>query len=299
MAHVPVLLTESIGALRVRLGGTYVDCTVGGGGHAQVLLETGVHLIGLDADPRAIKATQDRLGEHKNLTLINENFSHLADVCERLKIDGVDGILFDLGISSLQIETSGRGFSFMRDEPLDMRFSPQQSVTAADIVNNYSTDDLAKLIGKYGEGSRSRSIAAHIVRNRPITTSGQLAEIVARAAGRRGRIHPATQTFQALRIAVNSELDNLKSGLAQAIELLLPGGRIAVISFHSLEDGFVKEIFRKESNECICPVGTPVCICNHEPRLKLIRRKSIQPTSEEIANNPRSRSARLRVAEKV
>jgi len=137
------------------------------------------------------------------------------------------------------------------------------------------------------------------VRNRPVTTSGQLAEIVARAAGRRGRIHPATQTFQALRIAVNNELDNLKNGIAQAIELLLPGGRMAVISFHSLEDGFVKEIFRKESSECICPAGTPVCICNHEPRLKLTRRKPVQPTSEEIANNPRSRSARLRVAEKV
>jgi len=293
------LLVESIEALRVRLGGTYVDCTIGGGGHAQVLLKTGVQLIGLDADPQAIKITQDNLGGYSNLTLINENFSHLADVCSRLNIDGVDGVLFDLGMSSLQLEQSGRGFSFMRDEPLDMRFSPAQTVTAADIVNGYSVDDLAGIIGKYGEGSRSRAIAAHIVRNRPITNSGQLAEIVAHAAGRRGRIHPATQTFQALRMAVNDELGSLRAGVGQAIDLLYPGGRIAVISFHSLEDGFIKELFRKESSQCICPPGTPMCICNHEPRLKLIRRKPIQPTSEEIASNTRSRSARLRVAEKI
>ncbi len=298
-AHIPVLLAESIEALRVKRGGSYIDCTVGGGGHAQAILEAGGRLVGLDADPQAIKAAQGKLKNFGRLTLVNENFGHLADVCKSLNLSIVDGILFDLGMSSLQLEVSGRGFSFMRDEPLDMRFSPQQSVTAADIVNSYSVDDLAKLIGKYGEGSRSRTIAAHIMRNRPITTSGQLAEIVARAVGRRGRIHPATQTFQALRIAVNNELDNLKIGLAQAIDLLAQRGRIAVISFHSLEDGFVKEIFRKESSECICPAGTPVCICNHEPRLKLTRRKPVQPTSEEIANNPRSRSARLRVAEKV
>jgi len=286
-------------ALKIRLGGIYVDCTVGGGGHASVLLEAGVRLIGLDADPQAIKMAQNRLAAYKNLTLINENFSHLADVCSRLKIDSVDGILFDLGMSSLQLEQSGRGFSFMRDEPLDMRFSPTQSITAADIVNNYSTDDLAEIIGKYGEGSRSRSIAAHIVRNRPITTSGQLAEIVARALGRRGRIHPATQTFQALRIAVNDEIESLRSGINQAIDLLSRQGRIVVISFHSLEDGFVKDLFRKESSECICPPSSPVCICTHKPILRLIKRKAIQPTQEEIAGNPRSRSARLRVAEKI
>jgi len=299
MAHVPVLLAESIEALRIRRGGIYVDCTVGAGGHSQALLEAGAHLVGLDADPQALKVAQDRLKEYKNVRLINENFSRLADVCSRLNIDSIDGILFDLGMSSLQLEESGRGFSFMRDEPLDMRFSPSQSVTAADIANNYSVDDLAGIIGKYGEGSRSRTIAAHIARNRPVRTSGQLAEIVARAVGRRGRIHPATQTFQALRIAVNDEIESLKTGVDQAINLLAPDGRIAVISFHSLEDGFVKHLFRQEAKECICPVGTPVCICNHEPTLRLINRKAIKPTSEEIAQNPRSRSARLRVAEKI
>jgi len=256
-------------------------------------------MVGLDADPQAIKVAQARLEGYRGVTLVNENFSNLADVYRELNLKTADGILFDLGMSSLQLESSGRGFSFMRDEPLDMRFSPNQPVTAADIVNDYSVDDLAEIFRKYGEGSRNRSIAAHIVRNRPIRTSGQLAEIVAKAVGRRGKIHPATRTFQALRIATNDELENLRSGLDQAINLLSREGRVAVISFHSLEDGFVKEIFRRESSQCICPVSTPVCICGHEPRLKLVNRKATFPTAEEIAQNPRSRSARLRVAQKI
>jgi 16S rRNA (cytosine1402-N4)-methyltransferase len=293
------LLKESIEALRITRFGNYIDCTVGGGGHAEAILEAGGQMVGLDADPQAIKVAQARLEGYRGAKLVNENFSHLADVCRELNLKTVEGILFDLGMSSLQLESSGRGFSFMRDEPLDMRFSPNQPITAVEIVNSYSVDDLTDIFRKYGEGSRSRSIAAHIVRNRPIKTSGQLANVVERAVGRRGKIHPATRTFQALRIAVNDELENLKSGLDQAINLLSYGGRVAVISFHSLEDGLVKEIFRKESIQCICPVGTPICICDHEPRLNLVSRKAISPKAEEIAQNPRSRSARLRVAQKI
>jgi len=297
--HIPVLLAESIAALMVRSGKTYIDCTVGGGGHAEAIVKAGGHLTGLDADPQAIRTAQARLQRYKDVTLVNENYINITDVCRKQNLDSVDGVLFDLGMSSSQLESSGRGFSFLKDETLDMRFSPDQAVTASDIVNTYLESDLVRLIGDYGEEWRSNTIAAAIVRSRPIATSGQLAEIIEKAVGKRGRIHPATKTFQALRIAVNQELENLESGLSQAIDLLASGGRVAVISFHSLEDRLVKEMFKKQSSGCICPRGTPVCICGHKQVLNIVNKKVIKPSPKEIASNPRSRSARLRVAQKI
>ena len=297
--HIPVLLKESIEALNISRGKKYVDCTVGGGGHAQAILKEGGQLIGIDADPTAIEIARARLLPYGEAILINDNFSHLAEICDRLDLCPVDGVLFDLGMSSIQLEQSGRGLSFQKDEPLDMRFNPQQGQTAADIVNTYTEHELALLIQKYGEERQSSRIARFIIKNRPVTTSAQLANIVEQAVGRRGRIHPATRVFQALRIAVNNEMDCLESALDQAINLLNQQGRMVVISFHSLEDRITKEKLREESRGCICPREIPVCVCGHQPRLKLLNRRAIKPTSDEIKANPRSRSARMRVAERI
>jgi 16S rRNA (cytosine1402-N4)-methyltransferase len=214
----------------------------------------------------------------------------------------IDGILLDLGISSRQIEGEGYGFSFQKDEPLDMRFDPEEDrPTAAEVVNGYSESDLANVIWEYGEESRSRVIARVLVRNRPIETTGQLAEVVAGAlGGRRGRrTHPATKTFQALRIEVNDELANVEAGLDAAVGLLAPEGRLVVISYHSLEDRRVKNFLVRESAQCVCPPGLPVCVCEHQPRLRLVNRRVIRPEAEEVAANPRSRSAKLRAAERL
>jgi 16S rRNA (cytosine1402-N4)-methyltransferase len=212
----------------------------------------------------------------------------------------VHGVLFDLGLSSLQLNGSGRGFSFMHDAPLDMRFNPAQEVTAADIVNTASEAELARIIATYGEERHSRRVARLIVKERPVTSTMHLARIVEKAVGRRsGRIHPATRTFQALRIAVNLELENLEATLKQALDLLGCHGRLVVISYHSLEDRIVKRFMQQEARGCICPPATPVCICGHEPRLKLVTRKVITPSEAEVQANPRSHSARLRVAERV
>lgn len=297
--HIPVLLRETIEALKVYRGGRYIDCTVGGGGHAQAILEKGGQLLGIDADPKAIEIARMKLKPYEEAVLMKGNFSHLADICTSLNLRSVDGILFDLGMSSFQLESSNRGFSFQKDEPLDMRFSPDQTLDAAHIVNIFSEYKLAQIISKYGEERRSKLIARCIVRNRPIETSKHLAMVIEKAVGRSGRIHPATKTFQALRIAVNNELENLGAGLDQAINLLGCGGRLVAISFHSLEDRLTKDTFNRQSKGCLCPPGTPVCICNHKPSLKLVSKKVIKPSSEEIAANPRSRSARMRIAERV
>ncbi|MBT3363566.1 MAG: 16S rRNA (cytosine(1402)-N(4))-methyltransferase RsmH [Chloroflexi bacterium] len=297
--HITVLLKEAVKALEVQAGGIYIDCTLGSGGHAESILKAGGQYIGIDADPKAVRKAETRLERYGGKTLINRNFSHLSSICSELEVTCADGVLFDLGMSSVQLEAEGRGFSFQRNEPLDMRFSPTQDVTAADIVNNYPESDLADVIYEYGEERRSRVIARRIVQNRPIRTSGHLAEVVQSAVGRKGKIHPATKTFQALRIAVNDELGSLKAGLDQAIELLCEDGRIAIISFHSLEDRIVKEKLRREAAACVCPKGAPICVCNHNPRLKLMPRKAIKPTEQEVLQNPRSRSARMRVAQKI
>ncbi|MCI0823083.1 MAG: 16S rRNA (cytosine(1402)-N(4))-methyltransferase RsmH, partial [Chloroflexi bacterium] len=211
-----------------------------------------------------------------------------------------DGVLMDLGISSLQVDVGRRGFSFRREAPLDMRFDESQTATAADVVNGYSEQDLANAIYRYGEERGSRRIARAIVRARPLHTTTQLAEVVARSVGRpRGRIHPATKTFQAIRMVVNGELENIEAGLGQAIQLLERGGRLAVVSYHSLEDRLVKTTLRRESRDCVCPPETPMCVCGHTASVRLVNRKVIRPKEEEVAANPRSRSARLRVAERT
>jgi len=231
--------------------------------------------------------------------LANESFRYLEDICIRYNFRSVDGILFDLGISSLQLEDSSRGFSFKFDAPLDMRFNPAQPITAANIVNNFSEAELASLLRKYGEERQSRLIARKIVSSRPVNTTLQLVSIVKQALGVGGKIHPATRTFQALRIAVNQELTNLEEALKQTINLLGSGGRLVVINYHSLEDRLVKEFMHRESKGCLCPPNTPICTCGHFPTLKLINRKAITPSPAERETNPRSRSAKLRVAERL
>jgi len=302
--HLPVLLDEVIAALQPRRGGRFVDCTVGLGGHAAAILEEILpsgRLLGIDADPEAIRISKDRLSRYGDaVTLVNDNFINLEAICERYHIHPVDGILFDLGVSSLQLDTAERGFSFHLDAPLDMRFDPEQGLTASDIVNRFSEQELAKLIERYGEERHSRRVARHIVQNRPVATTAELARLVEQAVnGKRARIHPATRTFMALRIAVNNELQNLELALKQTLNLLRPGGRLTVLSYHSLEDRIVKQFMRYAASSCLCPPGTIVCRCGHVPTLKLISRKVIKPTSLEIESNPRRRSAKLRVAERL
>jgi 16S rRNA (cytosine1402-N4)-methyltransferase len=303
LIHTPVLVDEVVELLGVQPGGRYIDATVGTGGHAQAILEAsspGGQLLGLDADPEAIEIARKRLRSHNNSVLcLNENFIHLEEICYRYHFYPVHGILFDLGLSSLQL-AENRGFSFKVDAPLDMRFSPDQSLTADEIVNSFPEDEIADIIKRYGEEPRSQQIAREIIRHRPIHSSLQLAEVVAKVAGKNGgRIHPATRTFQALRITVNQELANLEKALRQANNLLGYGARLVVISYHSLEDRLVKEFFRQESKECLCPPELPVCLCGHTPKLRLITKKPVIPSPGEIIANHRCRSAKLRTAERI
>lgn len=303
-AHVPVLPKEVIDLLEPRPGGLYVDATAGGGGHSRALLESSApdgRVLSLDADPIAVERVTRALNEFGSRSVVVcENFRNLARIAKSAGFALVDGILFDLGLSSDQLADPSRGFSLMLDGTLDMRFDPaQQDPTAADLVNNLSQAELADLIFTLGEDRRSRQIARAIVDARPIHTSGELATIIARAIGRREKIHPATRTFQALRIAVNDELGALTDALRQAVELLHPEGRLAVISFHSLEDRAVKQFMQREARDCLCPPNAPTCVCHHCATLRIVTRKPIQPADIEVAQNPRSRSAKLRVAEKL
>ena len=302
--HIPVLVKETVQALGVQPGGRYIDCTLGGGGHAAAILEhssPGGQLLGIDADPEAIKIAEAKLQAYRDSSLlINENFVNLQAICIKYDFYPVHGILFDLGLSSIQLNGNGRGFSFQHNAPLDMRLSPSQEITAADIVNTSSEAELAHIIETYGEEAYSHQIARRIVQERPIETSFQLVRAIKRAiGGRRGRIHPATKTFQALRIAVNHELDHLEAALKQAINLLGFEGRLVVISYNSLEDRIVKQLMQRESKDCICPPGTPTCICGHTACLRLINRKVVTPSPTEVQLNPRSRSAKLRAAERI
>jgi 16S rRNA (cytosine1402-N4)-methyltransferase len=304
-SHEPVLLEESISSLQIQRGGRYIDCTVNGGGHAAAILEEsspGGQLLGIDADPEAIKVAKERFKSYgNNIILVNENFRYLESICNRHSFCPVHGIIFDLGMSSLQLEASGRGFSFQQDSPLDMRFSPRQSLTAADIVNTYPEGELARLLERYGEEYRGKQIARRVVERRPLRSTLELSRVVEQAVGgRRGsRIHPATKTFQALRIVVNEELESLQLALEQALNLLGSGGRVVVISFHSLEDRLVKEFLRRESQGCLCPPSVPVCVCGHKPNLKIVTKKAVRPSQSEIQANPRSRSAKMRVGERI
>ena len=302
--HLPVLVNEAVEGLQARPGGYYIDCTVGLGGHAAAILERILpsgRLLGIDADPEAMKASQVRLSKYgEAVTLVNDNFINLEAICERYQFHPVDGMLFDLGVSSLQLDTAERGFSFHLDAHLNMRFDAGEGLTASQIVNTFSEHDLARLIWEYGEERHSRRIARHIVQNRPVATTTELARLIEQVlSSKRARIHPATRTFMALRIAANNELENLKQALEQTIQLLRPRGRLAVISYHSLEDRITKQFMRRAASSCVCPPGTIMCRCGHVPTLKLISRKVIRPASLEIESNPRSRSAKLRIAERL
>lgn len=298
--HIPVLLNETIEAFQVQVGRKYIDCTVGEGGHAAAILEKGAHLLGIDIDPQAIDVARKRLQLYgENAILINEDFENLERICSDSGFHPVHGVLFDLGMSSLQLADTSRGFSFQHDSPLNMRFSPSHELSAATIVNTFPEEELAAIIEKYGEERRSKQIARSIVANRPIDTTLRLATVIERTVGFRGKIHPATKTFQALRITVNQELQRLETALKQVANILFLGGRLVVISFHSLEDRLVKHYMRQESKDCICPPQTLVCVCGHKATFKLITKKVITPSPAEILANPRSRSARMRVAERV
>ncbi len=305
--HEPVLLEEVLAYLVPRPGGRYIDATFGGGGHARAILEASSPdgtLLALDADPVAVARAEALAARYPGrLIPCRGNFRDLARLAREHGFDQVDGVLFDLGLSSDQLADPSRGFSFQLPGPLDMRFDPTRGEPAAVIVNTWSEAELAELFWRFGEEPRARQIARAIVAERaqrPIETTTQLAALVERVAGRqRERIHPATRVFQALRIAVNRELEVLPLALEQAVDLLRVGGRIVVIAFHSLEDRIVKQFFRREAARCICPPETPVCMCGHVPRLRILTPRAVRPSAEEVARNPRSRSARLRAAERI
>lgn len=304
--HKSVLLAEVIQVLQPHPGGIYIDGTVGAGGHAAAILEASApdgQLFGLDRDQSAVKLAGQRLAEFgSRVHLVHSNFDQLRQVATQHSIPRAHGILLDLGISSMHVDQAERGFSFMADGPLDMRMDPTAGPTAADLVNHLPEKDLADLLYQYGEERQSRRIARAIVKARPIRRTRELAQVIAsavggRRAGSQGRIHPATRSFQALRIAVNDELADLEQALPQAIAWLQPGGRLAVISFHSLEDRIIKQYFRQESQDCICPPEQPVCTCGHKATIDIITKRPITPSLQEIAENPRARSAKLRVVE--
>lgn len=301
--HRSVLYQQIILALQPHSPGRYIDATVGAGGHAAGILEAcspAGELLGMDLDPQALDlATRRLLAYGSRARLVQASYTSLPTQMAALGWAHVDGIVIDLGVSSMQLDTPERGFSFMADGPLDMRFDPSQPFSADDLVNRSDERELADLIWRYGDEKQSRRIARAILQARPLKTTHQLAEVIARAVGgKSGHIHPATRTFQALRIAVNQELQAVETILPLAVQALAPGGRLAVISFHSLEDRLVKQYFRHESRDCICPPEQPVCTCGHIASIREITRHPLEADADEISSNPRARSAKLRVAEK-
>jgi len=304
LPHLPVLYNEIITAIHPASSGYYVDGTVGAGGHAWGILDASRpagNLLGLDVDPQALALATQRLSVFgERVTLVAASYLTVDQQIAWLGWPNVQGMLLDLGVSSMQFDTPQRGFSFQADGPLDMRFDPANPLTAAILVNTLPEEELADLIWRYGEDRSSRKIAQAVVHSRPISSTHQLAEVISRSAGsRRGKLHPATRSFQALRIAVNQELQTLEAALPRALAILAPGGRLAVIAFHSLEDRLVKQFFRRESQDCICPPDQPVCTCGHSASVRLVYRHAVQPSEAEINQNPRARSARLRVVEKI
>jgi len=299
-----VLLNEVIAALAPRPGGSYIDATLGGGGHAEALLRASApngRLLGLDADPSATERARARLAMFGDrCRCVHANFDNLAQVAEAHGFRAVNGILLDLGFSSDQLADPSRGFSFQTEGPLDMRFNPANPTTAAQLVNELPRRELAEILFRYGEEHRAWPIAQSIVVRRPLRTTTELVEAILAVMGGRWRgIHPATRTFQALRIAVNDELGMLERALPQALNLLAPGGRLAIITFHSLEDRIIKDFMRREAQNCICPPDAPTCACGHRATLRILTRKPITPKADEVAANPRARSAKLRVAERI
>ena len=306
--HISVLLNETIEGLNIKPDGTYADGTLGGAGHSFQIaskLNSLGRLIGFDQDEDAIKASTERLKEFENVTIVRSNYRNMKEELNNLGIARVDGILLDLGVSSYQLDTVSRGFSYKEEAPLDMRMDNRNEVTARDIVNNYSQGDLFRIIRDYGEDKFAANIAKHIVMNReikPIETTTELAEIVKAAIPMKFRKqggHPAKQTFQAIRIELNAELSVLKESLMDMIDLLNPGGRICIITFHSLEDRIVKNIFKEAEDPCTCPKNFPTCVCGKKSKGKVITRKPILPSEEELEINSRSKSAKLRIFEKI
>ncbi|MFQ3535893.1 MAG: 16S rRNA (cytosine(1402)-N(4))-methyltransferase RsmH [Aggregatilineales bacterium] len=303
--HQPVLLAEVLEALQPgqHPEGRFIDGTLGAGGHAAALLSAAPHarLLGIDRDPRSLAIAQGRLAAFgERAVLVHANFDQIAAIAAQHAFAPSEGILLDLGFSSMHVDDPERGFSFRADAPLDMRYDPQSGVpSAADLLNTLSLEALADLLYTYGEERESRRLARAIVAARPLLTTRQLAQLIEHTLPRREKIHPATRTFQALRIAVNDELGALERALPQMVALLRQGGRVAIISFHSLEDRIVKHFFARESTACLCPPRQPRCTCEHKATLRLITRKPITPSAVELAANPRSRSAKLRVAERL
>ncbi len=301
--HIPVLFNETIESLGIKPDGIYVDCTAGGGGHSSEILRrlTTGRLIAVDRDPQAISVLTERLGGDERVTLVHNNFFNIKLILDSLGIDAVDGVLADLGVSSHQLDDASRGFSFHKDAPLDMRMS-LEGASAADAVNKLSQQELKKIISEYGEEKFARNIAGAIVKARaikPIETTLELSDIISAAvpAAARREGHPARRTFQALRIYVNGELDGLTKAVEDMFECLKPGGRVSVISFHSLEDRAVKQAMAPLTKGCTCPKNFPVCVCGKTPKAKVF--KAVAPGEKELEENPRSRSARLRTAEKL
>ncbi|MGD8513258.1 MAG: 16S rRNA (cytosine(1402)-N(4))-methyltransferase RsmH [Deltaproteobacteria bacterium] len=307
--HIPVMVKEVIHYLDCSSGKAYVDGTLGGGGHAQAILRAIApdgFLIGIDRDPDAVACARESLREFRpNLQIFHDNFIHLPQILSRSSTKSVDGILIDLGLSLHQLERSGRGFSFMRDEPLDMRMNPQEGQTAEEIVNELSEKELSDLMTCYGEERWARRIAKRIVqarRRERLRSTLQLADVVKSAIPARyrpRRINPATRTFQALRIAVNEELDGLKIFLEHAVDCLKPKGRLCILSFHSLEDRIVKGHFKALARGCECPADIPVCVCGKRPRVRILTKRPVKPEAAEVTANPMARSARLRAAERL
>lgn len=306
--HISVLLQECIDGLNIKPDGIYVDGTLGGAGHSgQIVrrLDTGL-LVGIDRDPVALKAAGERLAPYaENVKLVHSNFCEMADVLEKLGISGVDGILMDLGVSSPQLDDSSRGFSYMADAPLDMRMNGEDSLSAYEVVNTWPQEELKRILYDYGEERYAPQIAAAICRRRenaPIETTLELVDTIRSAmppVALREKQHPAKRSFQAIRIAVNDELGSVERAMRSAIPLLKPGGRLAVITFHSLEDRIVKNAMVEASKGCTCPPNFPVCVCGNKPKVKLITKKPIAASQEELDVNPRSRSAKLRICEKL
>ena len=306
--HISVLLNECLEGLAIKEDGTYVDCTLGGAGHSSHILKklsSKGTLIGIDQDNDALKAAKEKLKNYSNVKFVHNNFYNIDSILTSLDIPNVDGILMDLGVSSYQLDEGERGFSYMKDAPLDMRMGRDRDFSAYDVVNTYSEEDLYRIIRDYGEEKFAKRIAKFIVDRRndkPIETTLELVDIIKAAIpakARREGPHPAKRTFQAIRIEVNGELAILNKAIEDGVKHLNKGGRMAIITFHSLEDRIVKLKYRELANPCTCPKEFPVCVCGRKPLVKIISRKAIEPSKEEVEENPRSRSAKLRVLEKL
>lgn len=306
--HVSVLLNEAIEGLNIKEDGVYVDCTLGGAGHSSEILKRlspKGRLIGIDQDNDALRAAKEKLKNYSNVIFVHDNFTNIEDILNDLNIDGVDGVLADLGVSSYQLDEGERGFSYMQDAPLDMRMNRESNFSAYDVINSYSEEDIYKVIRDYGEEKFAGRIARFIVdrrKDKPVSTTLELVDIIKAAIpakARREGPHPAKRTFQAIRIEVNKELEILNKAVEGAVNKLNNKGRVAIITFHSLEDRIIKNKFKELEDPCTCPKEFPICVCGKTAKIKIITKKPIEPSEEEIEDNPRSRSAKLRVAERI